>query len=100
MWQTGMVSKNIKYGVKLLADGHENFTAQGIKIEVAAASKKAIEAIEANGGSVEVVYRSPLALKAHLKPEKWIDEGKQLPRNPPPPQKMIKKMMKRAENEA
>ena len=83
--QSGCLS-HIKHGVKLLANGAERWTAQGVQLEVTAASGKAISAVEKAGkGSVLSIYRTRLALHAHLHPERYS-----IPiRSPrPPPSKL------------
>jgi large subunit ribosomal protein L15 len=67
---TGLV-KSIKHGVKLLASGKERFSAK-IQLEVSQASEEAIHAIEKVGGKITSVYHTPLALRALLKPEKFV----------------------------
>ena len=69
----------MKDGVKLLGDGA---ISEPIDVEVTRASKSAIEALEATGGSVVSVYMNRLALRAHLKPEKFIAQPK-IARPPP-----------------
>ncbi len=76
---------HIKHGVKLLAGGAERFSARGVELEVTAASEGAIAAVEGAGGAVTSVYRTRLALLAHLHPERY-DIPVRSPR--PPPRKM------------
>jgi len=73
---------HIKHGVKLLANGKERWTAQGVRLEVTAASAAAIHAIERTQGSVVSTYLSRLALHAHLHPERY-DIPIRAPRPPP-----------------
>ena len=73
---------HIKHGVKLLANGAERWTAQGVQIEVTAASATAIRAIEKAQGSVTSTYRTRLALHSHLHPERY-DIPIRSPRPPP-----------------
>ncbi|KAF9953364.1 YmL10 [Mortierella alpina] len=61
---------NIEDGVKLLGDGKADFKAP-INIEVSRASKSAIKAIEACGGTITSVYYNELGLRALTKPEKF-----------------------------
>lgn len=77
--------RRIKHGVKLLARGSERWAAAGVALEVTAASAGAISAVEARGGSVVSVYRTPLALRAHLRPHRFATPIRS-PR--PPPGKM------------
>lgn len=62
-------------GIKLLSDGANWFKAKGLNIEVTQASKKAVEAIKANGGDVKLVYYVRTGLQALLHPEKYDQEG-------------------------
>eukprot|EP00937_MAST-01D_sp_MAST-1D-sp2_P002184 g2184.t1 len=73
------VLKNIKHGVKVLADGSEHFKGvpasdsrevfSPLQIEVSQVSAAAVEAIEAAGSTVECKHYNRLALRALLKPE-------------------------------
>ena len=56
-----------------------------IRIEISRASRTAIEAIEAAGGSVTTVHYNRLALRALLKPDKFAA----LPRRAKPPPKLM-----------
>ncbi|KAK9327825.1 ribosomal protein L18e/L15P [Lipomyces starkeyi] len=60
--------RGIKDGVKLLADGKENFKTP-INITVSRASKEAIKCIEELGGTVTTKYYNRLGLRALLHPE-------------------------------
>ncbi|KAF9163232.1 YmL10 [Actinomortierella ambigua] len=60
----------IQDGVKLLGDGKADFKTP-INIEVSRASKSAIKAIEACGGSITAVYYNKLGLRALTKPHKF-----------------------------
>ncbi|KAK8819927.1 hypothetical protein WA538_002028 [Blastocystis sp. DL] len=60
----------IKFGVKLLADGKEQFHSK-IRIDVSRASKEAIDAVEKNGGQIVCSHFNRLALRLLLKPEKF-----------------------------
>lgn len=73
------IRRNVKNGVKLLADGAEAVTA-AFSIEVSKASLPAIEAVERVGGNVTTVYNSRLSLRALLKPHKFLT----LPKTPLP----------------
>ncbi len=55
-----------------------------LKIEVASVSPKAAEAVKAAGGAVETRYLNSLALRAHLKPEKF----KIIPKSAAPPPRL------------
>ncbi len=61
-----------------------------MNLEVSDASKSAIEAIKELGGSIKVVYRTPLIMRYHLKPHKFSDH-KTL-KTPMPPQKRVMKL--------
>eukprot|EP01027_Heterolobosea_sp_BB2_P006550 GEZU01009883.1.p3 GENE.GEZU01009883.1~~GEZU01009883.1.p3 ORF type:complete len:125 (-),score=61.72 GEZU01009883.1:265-639(-) len=75
---------SIKFpGVKLLADGKEFFKAK-VDIEVPRASKEAIAAVEAAGGSIRCVYYNKLGIHALLHPEKYIT----IPKRAMPPPKL------------
>jgi|UniRef100_K3X7J1 large subunit ribosomal protein L15 len=68
---SGMVTcSRVKHGIKLLGKGGEHLTTS-LTIEVSQASKSAIQAIEAAGGSITSVYHNRLALRALLKPHKF-----------------------------
>lgn len=58
----------------LSSQGVDTFTAK-VDIEVSQASKKAIEAVEKQGGCIVTAYYNRLGLKVLLKPERF--EGKQ-----------------------
>ncbi|TDH74080.1 uncharacterized protein CCR75_008577 [Bremia lactucae] len=60
----------VKHGIKLLGNGGQHLTAK-IDIEVSQASKSAIKAVEAVGGTITSVYHNRLALRALLKPHKF-----------------------------
>lgn len=76
---SGCAPKQIKWGVKLLARGMEKLTSP-IHIEVSACSEAAREAVEKVGGSVTKVYYTQLGLRALLKPERFAQKGRALPR--------------------
>lgn len=73
---------SIKHGVKLLAKGKERLTTP-LQLEISRASSQAIEAMEAIGGEVTTVHYNRLALRALLKPDKFV----QLPKFARPPPK-------------
>ena len=60
----------VKDGVKLLARNKHALTTP-IEVDVTKASGDAIARVEELGGSVTCTYRNALALRAHLKPEKF-----------------------------
>ena len=83
--ESGMLKSNaIKFGVKLLGDGKEKFRSP-INIEISRASKSAIDAIEAAGGTITTVHYNKLALRALLKPDKFDI----IPRRAKPPPKLM-----------
>ena len=59
-------------------------------MEISDASQEAIDAVKEMGGSLKVVYRTPLLLRNHLKPHKFRPE-KEL-KTPMPPPKKVKKL--------
>lgn len=61
-------------------------------MEISDASTSAIEAIKATGGSLKVIYRTPLLMRYHTKPHKFSDH-KDL-KIPMPPQKKVVKLEK------
>mmetsp|Transcript_53089 Transcript_53089/g.125403 ORF Transcript_53089/g.125403 Transcript_53089/m.125403 type:complete len:314 (+) Transcript_53089:119-1060(+) len=79
----GCIAKTIDKGVKLLATGKEQVD-RPIQIEVSDASKAAIEAIEAAGGTVKRGYYNALGLRAHFKPDKFTI----IPRRAAPPPRL------------
>ncbi len=84
--QSGCLSQ-IKYGVKVLSKGAEKIKelnlAGALNLEMSDASASAIEAIKAQGGSIKVVYRTPLLMRKHIKPHKFA-QHKEL-KTPMPP---------------
>lgn len=78
----GIVTGNIKHGVKLLAKGAERFNTP-LKLHVSRASTQAIEAVERAGGEVTTVHYNRLALRALLKPEKFNGVQPKFARPPP-----------------
>mmetsp|Transcript_24140 Transcript_24140/g.39413 ORF Transcript_24140/g.39413 Transcript_24140/m.39413 type:complete len:192 (+) Transcript_24140:886-1461(+) len=66
-------ASSVKEGVKLLAKGKERFKTP-IHLEISRASEEAIQAVEAIGGEVTTVHYNRLALRALLKPHKFIDQ--------------------------
>lgn len=84
----------IKYGVKVLSKGAEKLKEIGkpIHLEASDASATAIEAIRNTGGSIRVIYRTPLLMRYHIKPHKFSSH-KTL-KTPMPPQKRVIKLEK------
>lgn len=66
---SGIVS-DVKDGIKILATGKEAFASK-VHLEVSAASREAISAIEKAGGTVTCVHFNRLALRALLQPYKF-----------------------------
>ena len=105
--QSGVVSRHIKHGVKLLGGvsylskqlhrlvlRFHSFYCQGsdwfqskVDVEVSSVSKTAIDAIERKGGHVVSAHYNRLGLRVLLKPEKY--EGKPLPRRALPNNKLL-----------
>jgi len=77
------ICKSIKQGVKLLGQGAEKWT-RPLKIEVSAASKSAIDAVQKSGGYVKTVYFNRLGLRYLLKPEKFKERKAPKRARPPP----------------
>lgn len=84
---SGVVSRKIKDGVKLLGVGAEDFDFS-LKIQISQVSNTAKEAIENAGGAVTTVYYNKLGLRALLKPEWFAKKGRVLPRPARPPPKL------------
>ena len=82
LFDSNIVGK-IPHGVKLLGRGHIKTP---VRIEVTRASKSAIEAIEAAGGTVVCGWYNRLNLRALLKPHKFDV----IPRRARPPPRKIK----------
>lgn len=80
----GVVTGNVKHGVKLLAKGAERFKTP-LKLNVSRASTQAIEAVERAGGQVTTVHYNRLALRALLKPHKF----ETIPKFARPPPKLM-----------
>lgn len=55
----------IKYGVKLLSKGAEKLKEikTPLNLEITDASQSAIETVKENGGSIKVIYRTPLLMR-------------------------------------
>lgn len=83
MRDIGMITGNIKNGVKILAKGQFNMKIP-LKIEASAASTKAIKAIEDAGGSFVARYFTKLSLKAHFNPEWFLRKRGRIPLPPRP----------------
>ena len=64
LFESGVITK-IRHGVKILGRGHERLLAFGVPISLEAsdATQGAVDAIKATGGSIQVVYRTPLIMR-------------------------------------
>ncbi|AAS52607.1 AEL078Cp [Eremothecium gossypii ATCC 10895] len=74
----GLVTGTFKDGVKILANGKENFNIP-IQIEATRASSEAIKAIEAAGGGFTARYFNRLSLRAHLSPHWFLEKRGRIP---------------------
>jgi large subunit ribosomal protein L15 len=64
--------KTAKYGVKVLARGAETLKdLEPLHLEVSDASASVISAIKELGGTVKCIYRTPLLMREHLKPQAY-----------------------------
>lgn len=92
LFDAKLITLRQKYsGVKLLGGGSEQLTTP-VHIEVQDATQRAIEAVEAVGGSIETVYYSRLTLRALLKPEKIEAKGQLHPRPALPPPRLMRNL--------
>jgi len=64
-------ASSVKHGIKLLAKGKERLRTP-FRLEISRASETAIDAVEAIGGEVTTVHYNRLALRALLKPHKFV----------------------------
>jgi large subunit ribosomal protein L15 len=80
LMRCGLISR-IKHGVKLLGNGASELS-HALNIEVSRASKVAVAAVEAAGGSVTCVHYNRVGLRSLLKPEAFVVLPK-LARPPP-----------------
>jgi large subunit ribosomal protein L15 len=94
LFDTGIVNK-ITHGVKVLGQGSQKIEALGVPItmEVSNATERAIEAIKNTGGSIKMIYRTPLIMKQYLKPHKFPEWQGEL-KTPMPAPKVLKKLEK------
>ena len=97
LFEIGAITK-ITHGVRVLGRGADKLSAISeslgtpISLEVSDASARAIETIKGTGGSVRMVYRTPLLMRQYLKPHKF-PEYKEL-KTPMPSPKRLKKLEK------
>ena len=75
LWLSGLVGRSVKQGIKLLGSGAQAFNAK-LDIEVSDASISAIARVEECGGNIVTKHFSRVALRAHLKPEKFAVQPK------------------------
>ena len=87
--RSGVVPKVLPGGVKLLGDERTAALTAPVDLEVARASKAAIAAVEAVGGSVTCVYHNRLALRALLKPEAFPPSPLLQPKHARPPPRLM-----------
>ena len=85
---SGAVRRRIGDGVKILAQGAEEFNTK-VNLQVSAVSVSARDAIEKVGGSVTTVYYNTLGLRALLQPQWFEKKGRLLPRPAKPPPKLV-----------
>ena len=92
LYDSGLVSKPPKFGVKLLARGyHTQGEGRGkgrvalpaMKLEVSDVSVSAKRAVEEAGGEVKLVWHNRLGLRYLLKPEKFHTPPKRAAIPPP-----------------
>ncbi|AGO12281.1 AaceriAEL078Cp [[Ashbya] aceris (nom. inval.)] len=74
----GLITGTFKDGVKILANGKENFNIP-IQVEATRASAEAIKAIEAAGGGFTARYFNRLSLRAHLSPNWFLANRGRIP---------------------
>ena len=86
----GLISMQVRQGVKLLGKWGRNIHSP-IHIEVSDATEEAIRSIERNGGTVTCAHYNKLALRALLKPQKFI--YRLYPRRARPPPRLMKRFM-------
>jgi large subunit ribosomal protein L15 len=86
LFEAGVFSQ-IKHGVKIIATGAERID-QPLHFEVTDATKAAVEAVKAKGGSVTCVYRTSIQQRYHLKPYKYDLPMRDMAM--PPPNKLLK----------
>merc|ERR1712159_78328 len=85
----GMVTaSSIKDGIKLLSGGKERLKTP-FRIEISRASRGAIEATESVGGEVTTVHYNKLALRALLKPNRFLEKGRMIPKFARPPPRLL-----------
>lgn len=96
LFWSGAISR-VKEGVKVLARGAECLDdLPPLHLEVTQASKGVIDAVKKHGGTVKVVYKNRLTLRALTKPWKFISP----PRDPIPPFRKVVKLLKEEEKGA
>ena len=89
LW-SGAVSK-VKEGIKVLGRGNDCLKdLPPLHLEISQASQSVIDEIKKNGGSVKIVYKTPLTLRALTKPWRFIEP----PMDPVPPFRKVVKLLK------
>jgi large subunit ribosomal protein L15 len=94
MYDSGLISKPPKFGVKLLARGYrfpssvaahaaERPPLPAMRLEVSDASESAKKAVEEAGGEVKLVWHNRLGLRYLLKPEKFAGPPRAVAIPPP-----------------
>jgi hypothetical protein len=85
----------INHGVKILGQGSQKLTAMGVPItlEASDATERAIDACKGTGGTIKMVYRTPLIMRQYLKPHKFPEWQGDL-KIPMPSPKVVKKLEK------
>lgn len=78
MRKCGLVTGSLKSGVKILANGKEDYCVP-LSIEACRASETAIELIEKVGHNFTARYFTNLSLRAHVNPEKFLLKKGYLP---------------------
>lgn len=78
MRECGIITGSIKDGVKVLANGAEEYSVP-LNIESSKASLGAIRAIEKTGSSFTAVYFTRLSLDAHINPDRFLLKKGYLP---------------------
>mmetsp|Transcript_15695 Transcript_15695/g.28637 ORF Transcript_15695/g.28637 Transcript_15695/m.28637 type:complete len:255 (+) Transcript_15695:953-1717(+) len=86
LFEAGIFSQ-IKHGVSIIATGADKID-RPLHFEVTDATKGAVEAIKAKGGSVTCVYRTHIQQRYHLKPYKYDLPMRDMAM--PPPKKLLK----------
>lgn len=89
MKDIGLVTGNMKDGVKILGQGKEDFTVPNLKVQVTRASADSIQAIENIGGEVTLKYFNKLNLRSHLHPNWFLRKYNRIPLESRPTKKKV-----------